>query len=347
MLQRHNHWLLLILCFSITFTYAQPTIIMDTIGWTSYTDEEHPVPPLTFEETMKGGNKKNHTYVNWQDQLIDSLSQKYDIRIFSCVGASVYELGDLSKIIQQLFEALLPRVSYELSPEVQDSTKRQFSTTVQVLDRFYPLTTAPGEDYPPFEDMLTMVQEITKLQFPESIAYWVNNPFPELVSILFANKEKLKQAIKEGFPCSMQVWRWEENEWSRGLDTHLSVDPFPSDEEITESLLLVVHQLYQIGFTVPLINKNQLVALNLFENGIYHVIANGFIFGSSLSTRRGNDIIVDDTFWSILMAYTLVKNFGGQPTLYKGKKRKKITPKEYLKMVEEVLQGKKPPANNW
>ena len=273
--------------------------------------------------------------------LNDSLGKKYGISEYAFDVECIYETGDLTKLVKEMIG--LGGFEYKFVKEGQDNSKSQYYTVFEIASTKYEFRTSSEGDYVDLETVMPSLELIAKNNKPDYQYNFSNADGGQIAFLIFAKTSELEKAVDEGYPCSLQSgqWRWDK-EWKWGVYSDIKVERVPDFEELKVKYFQTLTELYALGFNVPNLTINRIYIDDIFQKKSVDIVIDGGPMTTSSNEIFGNQIRCFWESWSILLAYTLVKHYHGQPSLYDKQEMKRIelTQKEYLEKAE-VAFGKR------
>jgi hypothetical protein len=273
--------------------------------------------------------------------LNDSLGKKYGISEYAFDVECIYETGDLTKLVKEMIG--LGGFEYKFVKEGQDNSKNQYYTVFEIASTKYEFRTSSEGDYVDLETVTSSLELIAKNNKPDYQYNFSNADGGQIAFLIFAKTSELEKAVDEGYPCSLQSgqWRWDK-EWKWGVYSDIKVERVPDFEELKVKYFQTLTELYVLGFNVPNLTINRIYIDDIFQKKSVDIVIDGGPMTTSSNEIFGNQIRCFWESWGILLAYTLVKHYHGQPSLYDKQEMKRIelTQKEYLEKAE-VAFGKR------
>lgn len=282
-----------------------------------------------------------HRFSETIHTLNDSLGKKYSISEYAFDVECIYETSDLTKLVKKMIG--LGRFEYKFVIEGQDKSKNQYYTVFEIANTKYEFRTSSEGDYVDLETVMPSLELIAKNNKPDYQYNFSNDDGGQIAFLIFAKTSELEKAVDEGYPCSLQSgrWRWEK-EWKWGIYSDIKVEKVPHFEELKVKYFQTLTELYALGFNVPNLTINRIYIDDIFKKNSVDIVIDGGPMTTSSNEILGNQIRCFWESWGVLLAYTLVKHYNGQPSLYDKKEMKRIelTQKEYLEKAE-VAFGKR------
>ncbi|MBX7156689.1 MAG: hypothetical protein K1X91_17155 [Bacteriodetes bacterium] len=273
--------------------------------------------------------------------LNDSIGKKYGISEYAFDVECIYQIGDLTKLVKEMIG--LGGFEYKLVKEGQDNSKSQYYTVFEIANTKYEFRTSSEGDYVDLETVMPSLELIAKNNKPDYQYNFSNADGGQIAFLIFAKTSELQKAVDEGYPCSLQSgqWRWDK-EWKWGVYSDIKVESVPDFEELKVKYFQTLTELYALGFNVPNLTINRIYIDDIFQKKSVDIVIDGGPMTTSSNEILGNQIRCFWESWGVLLAYTLVKHYNGQPSLYDKEEMKRIelTQKEYLEKAE-VAFGKR------
>lgn len=273
--------------------------------------------------------------------LNDSIGKKYGISEYAFDVECIYQIGDLTKLVKEMIG--LGGFEYKLVKEGQDNSKSQYYTVFEIANTKYEFRTSSEGDYVDLETVMPSLELIAKNNKPDYQYNFSNADGGQIAFLIFAKTSELQKAVDEGYPCSLQSgqWRWDK-EWKWGVYSDIKVESVPDFEELKVKYFQTLTELYALGFNVPNLTINRIYIDDIFQKKSVDIVIDGGPMTTSSNKILGNQIRCFWESWGVLLAYTLVKHYNGQPSLYDKEEMKRIelTQKEYLEKAE-VAFGKR------
>lgn len=270
------------------------------------------------------------------------LGKKYAIRETGFDVECIYQLGDLSKLVKEMLD--LSGLHYKLVGEKHDLAKKQYVSLFSIAGKPYEFRTSSEGDYVDLELLLPVLELIAKENTPSFQYILSNQNGGQIAILLFAQRNRLAAAVEEGYPCSLpgSEWQWD-NQWQWGVYSEVALTEIPDLGQLEGCYYETVAELYQQGYNVPRLTRNRIYITDLFKTSSVDILIDGGPDTASTNGIVGNQIKCFWDNWGVLLAYTLVKEYGGQPTLYDKTTRKRTTlsAAEYLHKAE-VAFGRRP-----
>ena len=292
-------------------------------------------------------NKMENQYENLDrfsktiHSLNDSLGKKYGISEYAFDVECIYEIGDLTKLVKEMIG--LGGFECKLVKEGQDNPKSQYYTVFEIANTKYEFRTSSEGDYVDLETVMPSLELIAKNNKPDYQYNFSNADGGQIAFLIFAKTSELEKAVDEGYPCSLQSgqWKWDK-EWKWGVYSDIKVERLPEFEELKVKYFQTLTELYSLGFNVPNLTINRIYIDDIFQKKSVDIVIDGGQMTTSSNEILGNQIRCFWESWGVLLAYTLVKHYNGQPSLYDKEEMKRIelTQKEYLEKAE-VAFGKR------
>jgi hypothetical protein len=274
--------------------------------------------------------------------LSDSLGKKYGILEYAFDVECIYEKGDLTKLVKEMIG--LGEFEYKFIKEGQDKSKNQYYTVFEVANTKYKFRTSSKGDYVDLRTVIPSLDLITKNNKPDYQYNFSNANGGQVALLIFAKTSELEKAVDEGYPCSIQSgqWRWDK-QWKWGVYSDIEVEKVPDFEELKAKYFQTLTELYARGFNVPKLTINRIYIDDIFKKNSVDIVIDGGPMITSSNKIIGNQIRCFWENWGVLLAYTLVKHYNGQPSLYDKKEMKRIelTQKEYLEKTELAFGKRK------
>jgi hypothetical protein len=268
-------------------------------------------------------------------QRASVLGKKYAIKETGFDVECIYQLGDLSKLVKEMLD--LSGLRYKLIGERHDLTKKQYVSLFSIAGKQYEFRTSSEGDYADLELLLPVLELIAKEHTPNFRYILSNQNGGQIAILLFAQRDMLAAAVEEGYPCSLldSEWQWDD-QWQWGVYSEITLTKIPDLGQLEGHYYETLAELYQQGYNVPRLTRNRMYITDLFKTNSVDILIDGGPDTASTNDIVGNRIKCFWDNWGVLLAYTLVKKYGGQPSLYNKTTRMRIAlpPAEYLHKAE-------------
>ena len=289
-------------------------------------------------------NNKDDEYENFEKfelhvaKQASVLGKKYAIKELDFDVECIYQSGDLSKLVREMLD--LGSLRYKLLSERQDEAKKQYVSLFQVGSKEYEFRTSSEGDYVDLETVIPVLELIAKDNTPDFVYTLSNQNGGQSAILLFANSKALAAAVEEGYPCSLpgSEWRWED-QWKWGVYSEITLSRIPDFNQLQTNYYQTLTELYQKGYNVPKLTASRLYITDLFKTNSVDILLDGGPDAESSNVIVGNKIKCMWESWGVLLAYTLVKKYGGQPALYDKTRmmRTPLSPAEYMRKAEHAF----------
>lgn len=270
------------------------------------------------------------------------LGKKYAIKELGFDVECIYQPGDLSKLVKEMLD--LGGLRYKLVSEKQDLIKKQYVSLFSIADKPYEFRTSSEGDYVDLELLLPVLELIAKEHTPDSWYILSNQNGGQIAILLFANSKKLAAAVEEGYPCSLpgSEWRWDD-QWKWGVYSEVTLTAIPDLSQLEGCYYETLAELYQQGYNVPCLTRSRLYITDLFKTNSVDILIDGGPETESSNAIAGSKIECFWESWGVLLAYTLVKKYGGRTALYDKTNgtRTILSSAEYLRKAEAAF-GRRP-----
>lgn len=274
--------------------------------------------------------------------LNDSLGNKYQIKEYGFDVECIYQKEDLTKLVKEMLT--FGEFEFKLIEDGHDDKEKQYYSIFKVGDENYEFRTSSRGDYVDLETILPSLDKIVQ-KYKSGYEYNFSNADGGQIAIMiFAKTTNLIKAVDEGFPCSLPSGYWKrEIDWNWGFYSDVQVEDVPNFEDLKSKYHEVLTNLFSEGYDVPNLTINRIYIDDVFKNNRIDIYVDGGPTNSS-----SNDIL-DNTircFWDasgIILAYTLIKKYNGEPIIYDKTKKKniQISKEDYLEKVKKALGKRK------
>lgn len=321
--------LLLVFCFSCNNQSSD--------GWEKALLKKQVYLPKASSENMSGGFNAFVQHSERMQQHFDEGIEKYDIKHKGFHTDAIYRKGDLTEVMELLIKSLLPDKDFKFLPEVHlaDSARYELTLNFRGAD-FHFKTSSQAQRFEIFPN-LEELNRIAKRFYPDYQFREANHPNNHITIILFAKTTDLEKAVQEGFPCTLEQWKWKSYSWKKGIHPVIDLNQLPSEEALKETVLQELAEATEKGYSVPALDIPQIYLTDMAENDLLHIVINGA--SKSLNIIRNNSIHCNDDPWGLFLAYCLVKKHQGKVKLENPVQRKwkKVEENNFLQQIENQL----------
>ncbi|WP_152981558.1 hypothetical protein [Hymenobacter sp. AT01-02] len=284
---------------------------------------------------------------DFEQRMLDNaehLGAQFRIRQISFDSECIYAKEDLTALVLQFVRDLgqFPAVCVE---DGLDTRTQEYFTRLYIRGQQYEFRTSAEGDYVNLDKVMPMLQTIAREQQPTHTFEIIHPPYDQTGIVIFAALTDLQEAVDRGYPCSLPSshWVWQKHEWPWGVYSDVTVDHMPELSELQTRYYQTLHQLYTAGYNVPQLTAERIYLTDMFEQGKIDICIDGSNHTSFNDVLTGGKVRCFWEGWGVVLAYTLVQHYGGQPALYNKTSRQvtRLTPSAYLRQAE-VAFGRRP-----
>ncbi|MDJ1506017.1 hypothetical protein [Xanthocytophaga agilis] len=266
------------------------------------------------------------------------LEAKYCIKWIEFDVECIYGNEDLTKLIKEMLD--LGGFQYQLVKEKHDDSEKQYVSIFQIAGKNYEFRTSSEGDYIDLEIIIPILEKVTRDNNPDYEYNISNLDGGQVANLIFAKSSDLRQAVDEGFPCSLEsgYWQWDK-EWQWGVYSDIQLKQIPDFEELKTNYHQTLQELYKQGFNVPDLTIKRIYIDDIFKGNQIDIMIDGGPLSTSSNDIVGNKVRCFWDSWGVLLAYTLVKYYNGKPTLYDKEEKETtvVTQQEYQMMAEKAF----------
>lgn len=281
--------------------------------------------------TMDGKYDNLDKFGQTISELHDSLGKKYNITDYGFDVECIYEQGDLTKLVSKMLD--LGEFKYKFVIDGQDKIKQQYYSIYKVDDKSYEFRTSSEGDYVDLETVFPSLQQIAKDNKPEYEYNYSNMDGGQIAFLIFAKTPDLVKAVDEGYPCSLESGRWQwDKEWKWGVYSDITLEKIPDFVDLKRKYYQTLKKLYDEGFNVPNLTINRIYIADIFKDNSVDIVIDGGPGTTSANDINDHKVRCFWEGWGVLLAYTLITQYNGKPTLYDKelKTTTALTQQEYL-----------------
>lgn len=281
-------------------------------------------------------------FSNTIHSLNNSLGEKYQVKEYGFDVECIYQKEDLTDLVSAMLD--FGEFKYQLIEDGHDNGENQYYSIFKVGNENYEFRTTSRSDYVDLETIMPSLDKIVQKYKSDFEYNFSNADGGQIAIMIFAKTTNLTKAVDEGFPCSLPSGHWKrEIDWNWGFYSDIKVKEVPNFEDLKSKYHEILTHLFSEGYEVPNLTINRIYIDDVFKtNGIDIYVDGGPMSSSS------NDILDNRVrcFWDasgIILAYTLIKKYNGEPEIYdkKEKKKIKISKENYLEKVKKALGKRK------
>lgn len=183
------------------------------------------------------------------------------------------------------------------------------------------------------------VEELNRLwkKIDPEFEFRFNPDYEQYASLFYGRKSDFELALRRGFPIASSYSKWKGIGWKKSWVNYIIIEDFPSESELSTTYLQAIQDIKERGGNVPDLNKGMLEIIELYDDGLFHVMVNGL----SVATNSRNKNLIDVGYnsWGYFLSYILVKHFEATPVIddRKNNRRMYIDPDEFLRYIEVEL----------
>ncbi|RTQ45331.1 hypothetical protein EJV47_26025 [Hymenobacter gummosus] len=260
----------------------------------------------------------------------------------------IYGPQDLTELALQLTAELaqLPAVCVR---EELDEQAREFVTVVQIEGRQYQFRTSAESDWAELEKIMPVLAQIARELRPAYQFEVLNPPYDQTAEVVYGRRTDLLRAVARGYPCSLPDGHWDYDKWPARLYTDVHVARLPPFDTLRRHYQRNLQRLHQAGYRVPNLTLPRLYFTDLLKSGHIDICIDGQEMVASEQVLPGPTVRCSDEGWGVLLAYTLTRDFHGEPTLLdrETNTRQPILRADYLRRAEAAFGRRQPdPPSN-
>lgn len=279
-----------------------------------------------------------HKFDEYVSDLHTKLSVKYDIKEFWFDTEYIYEKEDLTELVDSMLR--LGGYDYEVSIQGLDSVEKEFYSIFNVQGKQYEFRTTALSDWVEMEQIIPALDSITKNNKPSYEYNFSNIDGGQAACMIFGKTENILKAVDEGFPCNVESGRWnKEFEWNWGVYSDVRVDTIPNMKELKIKYHVTLADLYSRGYDVPNLTLERIYIDKILNEETIDIVIDGGPMTTSFNDIVGSEIRCFWEGWGVALAYTLIKHYDGEPSLYDKKEKKRVLLKkhEYIVLAETAF----------
>lgn len=280
-----------------------------------------------FETTVRG--------------LHDSLGKKFHIKELSFDVESIYEMGDLSRLVKKLTD--LGGFDATFVEEGIDAVHKLYYSVFSTNGKQYEFRTSSEGDFADLEPIFHVLEQIVKDHKPGYQYCFSNLEGGQVTTLVFGKTTDLLIAVDEGYPCSLpgSQWGWKE-QWNRCIYSYVRMDKVPDFFDLRLKYYMALKELRERRFHVPDVTVNRIYIDDLFKKDTIDIVIDGAPLPVVSAAIHGTEVRCCWETWGVALAYTLVKYYNGQPALYNKEEKRTmlLSQQEYLHKAELAFKKK-------
>ena len=277
------------------------------------------------------------------NQMVDNhrrLGKKYQIQEIGFDTECIYEKENLTNLVIQIIDTL-GNFQIEYIEDGHDMKNEEYYTIVTLGQKEYEFRTSSKTDWIDLEQIMAMLKNMTTQLKPEYAFEVTNTPYDQTAIMVFAKKDDLQKAVDEGFPLSLATGYWDFGclQWHNRIYVDVELSELPNHEIIHLKYYETLQNLYKRGFCVPDLTQQRIYITDLFKRKCIDITIDGNMAVSS-NDLTDNGVRCFQDGWGIILAYTLVKEFNGKPSLFNAddKEITDLTSNQLIAKIEESIK---------
>lgn len=293
--------------------------------------------PLPIEETVEDKYENFDKFSARMHGLERTLGEKYNIPVHYFDVECIYDEQDLPELVKDILD--FSNIAYKEVSFGLDTAEKQYFSKLEINNKVYEFRTSSLGDYVDLERVMPSLDSILVNNFPQYEYNFSNADGGQGATLIFVKSSVLRQAVQEGYPCSLSMgWaNLEDYDWEQGLYTDVQLQHYPDFEELTLAFHQTLTELYKQGYDVHQWSLPRIYMDDVFKDNRLDIHIDGvFLSSATLMPQKIR------CFWDslgLILGYTLVKKYKGQPSLYSRdtEETTPITAQEYLTKVEQAF----------
>ncbi|MBO9636453.1 MAG: hypothetical protein J7578_25350 [Chitinophagaceae bacterium] len=295
---------------------------------------EHNSPTVVMKDDHENSKKFDSVISHYHEEI----GKKYHIAEYGFDVECIYSKEDLTKLVQEMLA--LGKFKPQSIKDSHDIPQQQYLTIITLQGKSYEFRTSTKGDYVDLETVFPTLEAITKDLTPGFEYNFSNLDGGQIAFLIYARSSDLVNAVNEGYPCSLNSGKWDwKDQWQWGLYSNIELKEIPDLAGLRINYHKTLQELYNKGYKVPNLTLPRIYIDDLFKKSTIDIIIDGNPSTTSSNDITGKQIRCFWDGWGVALAYTLIKYYDGQPSLYNKKEKNTINISQagYLKKAEAAF----------